>query len=372
MPDDTEARHFTYRDREEEIAETVRRIKARRRAAPLDSAPGSDGGGLRPPVAVPVSLARHLLVGGRAVPVRRRAAARGGTGLGRRGSRTGLRGHAGRPCRHGVAPPEPALRAGTGWYLRERRVGAGAGPGPARARYSGNPARLLAFAEEWVTESAGYRRHAARRAAHAGGAGARRGALRARPPASALHARAGQPAGADVARVRRGVRRPSPPAITARTAPARPDRLCSPCSTRSRPRTSGSATSIGGSMTSRRPSVGGIESQTFTPRPVRRASIWWTRARPATAASTTCTSWAWWKRGVARTIAKKPVLLRVPPHRARLVRRPRPRRRRPGRLHGPPASRRRSRGGLDVPARGRFARRVVGPARRPDLCRPAA
>jgi RecB family exonuclease len=155
VPDEGDARHFTYRDREEEIAWTVRRIKGRRRTAPLDS-----------------RLDRTAVVFARPLPY---------LYLSR-----GIFASAGVPFQCDDALPlaaEPiaaavdlalafvattASRAAVVALVRSPHFALGAGNAPAsadsaraldqtlaRARYAGDPARLVAFAEEWATEGTG-------------------------------------------------------------------------------------------------------------------------------------------------------------------------------------------------------------------------
>jgi RecB family exonuclease len=155
VPDEGAARHFTYRDREEEISGTVRGIRARRRAAPLDS-----------------RLDRMAVVFARPLPY---------LYLSR-----GIFSSAGVPFQCDDALPlaaEPvsaavdlslsfvATLAGRGALLalvRSPHFALGPGGAPvspesvraldqalARARYAGDPNRLVAFAEEWTGDGAG-------------------------------------------------------------------------------------------------------------------------------------------------------------------------------------------------------------------------
>jgi RecB family exonuclease len=155
VPDGTDTRHFTYRDREEEVAWTVRHIKGRHRAAPLDS-----------------RLDRTAVVFARPLPY---------LYLSR-----GIFASAGVPFQCDDALPlaaEPisaaldlalafvatmAGRAAVVALVRSPHFALGPGHVPvgaesaralgqalARARYSGDPARLIALADEWAADGAG-------------------------------------------------------------------------------------------------------------------------------------------------------------------------------------------------------------------------
>lgn len=155
VPEAGDTRHFTLRDREEELAESVRRIRARRRTAPLES-----------------SLERTAVVFARPLPYLYLA----------RGSFASAR--VPYQCDDalplGAEPVAAALdlvlafastsasRAAIVALLRSPHFGlgpAGASIGAesvraldqalSRARYFGDPTRLVTFADEWAAESAG-------------------------------------------------------------------------------------------------------------------------------------------------------------------------------------------------------------------------